>query len=67
MRQNQLKAILIAFDNKLKIDILTGHTNYQHQWKDRYTTSYQFHYDIIHQIRSREHEINGTEKIDVPV
>ena len=30
-------------------------------------TSYQFHYDIIHQIRSREHEINGTEKIDVPV
>lgn len=37
MRQNQLKAILIAFDNKLKIDILTGCTNYQHQWKDRYT------------------------------
>lgn len=29
--------ILIAFDNKLKIDILTSHTNYQHQWKDRYT------------------------------
>ena len=30
-------------------------------------TNNQFNYDIIHQIRSREHEINGTEKIDVPV
>lgn len=37
VKQNQLKAILITFDNKLKIDMLTGRTNYQHQWKDRYT------------------------------